>query len=351
MKVKRYIYWALCLISTITISQSAYSNVGFNILDFGASGDETTNNREAIQKAIDEAYNAGGGRVIVLPGKYLTGGIQIKDNVIFYVNAGAIIIGNKYLSSYATLDEYNQPGRNIQCKYLISVKNARNVTICGSGTIDGKGLHQWENQLELPHWIKLKPERPIALLEVADFENIIIRDVILTNSPNWTCHIRNVFIDQVICKTDGRLLITADDGSTIDNLSISKMHLDYLFIEDPVAVGKNIKSEQFPLIQPHLIQKEAAVVLKNLKNFQLTDFTINWPGDEVSEDWQIPVRLINGDFDLKFRHDFRSPRQTELSVLYGEGLIGGYMENLLVSSSTINTKKYKLENSSIKIRK
>jgi len=500
MKVKNYTYWALCLFFTIIVSQNAYSRVDFNILDFGATGDETTNNREAIQKAIDGAYKAGGGRVIVPPGKYLTGGIEIKDNVTFYVDAGAILLGSKDLSSYATHDGYDQHGRNIKRKYLISVKNARNVTICGSGTIDGQGLHYWENQPELPHWIKAKPERPNALLEVADSENIIIRDITLTNSPNWTCHIlhssdvlvqgiriinslyapnadgiditgskdvrvsdcdittcddgvvlktwknglsceditvtnctietlcvalklgtesyadykritfsncavkaasrlfaiyvrdgctvdgvtvsnivgstkaplvlnrpiqimitkrhkdsklghiRNVFIDQVICKTDGRLLITADDGSTIDNLSISKMHLDYPFIEDPVAVGKDIKSGHFPLTQPHLIQKEASVVLKNLNNFQLTDFTISWPGEEVPDDWQIPVRLINGDFDLKFRHDYSSPRQTELGVLYGEGLFGGFVENPLVNSSNKNIKKYTLNNSSIKIR-
>ena len=87
-----------------------------------------------------------------------------------------------------------------------------------------------------------------------------------------------------------------------------------------------------------------------MPNFQLTDFTISWPGEEVPDDWQIPVRLINGDFDLKFRHDYSSPWQTELGVLYGEGLFGGFVKNPLVNSSNKNIKKYTLNNSSIKIR-
>ena len=160
--------------------------------------------------------------------------------------------------------------------------------------------------------------------------------------------IRNVMIDQIICKTDGRLLITADDGSSIDNLSISKLHLDYPFIEDPVTVGKDIKSGQFPLEQQHLIQKEAAVVLKNLNNFQLSGLTITWPGSAVPTNWQIPVRLINGDFNLKFEHDYTSPRQTELMVIYGENLQGGMLNNPLAESSAGKLQKYKLLDSSIK---
>jgi hypothetical protein len=102
------------------------------------------------------------------------------------------------------------------------------------------------------------------------------------------------------------------------------------------------------LEQQHLIQKEAAVVLKNLNNFQLSGLTITWPGSAVPTNWQIPVRLINGDFNLKFEHDYTSPRQTELMVIYGENLQGGMLNNPLAESSAGKLQKYKLLDSSIK---
>lgn len=39
-------------------------------------------NTKAIQLAIDAAAAVGGGRVIIPPGKYLTGGIELRDNII-----------------------------------------------------------------------------------------------------------------------------------------------------------------------------------------------------------------------------------------------------------------------------
>ena len=54
----------------------------YRITDYGAVADGTTNNRAAIQAAVDACTVAGGGRVIVPIGQFLSGTIVLKSNVI-----------------------------------------------------------------------------------------------------------------------------------------------------------------------------------------------------------------------------------------------------------------------------
>ena len=55
----------------------------YRITDYGAVADGTTNNRAAIQAAV-----AGGGRVIVPIGQFLSGTIVLKSNVTLYLERG-----------------------------------------------------------------------------------------------------------------------------------------------------------------------------------------------------------------------------------------------------------------------
>lgn len=59
---------------------SATEDRGLNVKDCGALGDGVTNDRVAIQRAIDLVTGKGGGRVIFPPGLYKTGRIDVKAN-------------------------------------------------------------------------------------------------------------------------------------------------------------------------------------------------------------------------------------------------------------------------------
>lgn len=57
-------------------------------------GDGKTLNTQALQQAIDEISNNGGGCLTLTPGTYLTGMLIMKSNVELHLEAGATLLGS-----------------------------------------------------------------------------------------------------------------------------------------------------------------------------------------------------------------------------------------------------------------
>ena len=106
----------------------------FNITDYGAVGDGKTNCTQAINKAISAANKAGGGRVVVPPGTFLTGAIYLKSNVNLYISKDAVVKfstdPNQYLPAVFTRWE------GVECMNyspLIYAYKEKNIAITGQG--------------------------------------------------------------------------------------------------------------------------------------------------------------------------------------------------------------------------
>ena len=100
----------------------------FLITDFGAV--KGTISTKAIQKAVDDCAEAGGGRVIIPSGTFITGPVILKSNVNVFLESGAVLKGSE------NIEDYNSGNSR---KGIFFCEDACNVSITGDGTIDASG--------------------------------------------------------------------------------------------------------------------------------------------------------------------------------------------------------------------
>lgn len=98
---------------------------------FGIKSNGITLNTNSIQKAIDFINAKGGGRLVFYVGRYLTGSIQLKSNVIIHLEEGAVLVSSESIYDY----RFSETGGA-----LITVENVNNSGITGKGVIEGNGI-------------------------------------------------------------------------------------------------------------------------------------------------------------------------------------------------------------------
>ncbi len=226
--------------------RAAPSHVGspglrlFDVREFGAAGDGTTLDTQALNAAIDACHASGGGIAYVPPGAYLVGTVVLKSNVTLYLEAGATLLGSKQLQDYT--EQSGPPARaDANRKHLIFAQDAENVGLAGPGRIDGQGPAFWvpsERKVPPPEdaWKDVatydwKPlDRPSPMLEFVGCRHLRIEDVRIENAPGWT--LRPINCDDVVIRgiaiknpvigpnTDGI------DPTGCRNLFISECHID-----------------------------------------------------------------------------------------------------------------------------
>ncbi|ADY54159.1 glycoside hydrolase family 28 [Pseudopedobacter saltans DSM 12145] len=108
----------------------------FNVKDFGAKGDSTTLDTVAVQTAIDKCAEAKEGIVLIPEGTFIIGTIRLKDYVTLHLSAGGVLKGSPKREDYTAGEGIPTGNGNIVMLYA---SNARNVSITGTGTIDGNG--------------------------------------------------------------------------------------------------------------------------------------------------------------------------------------------------------------------
>ena len=163
--------------------------------------------------------------------------------------------------------------------------------------------------------------------------------------------IEDVTISGFTCETDGRILLSAADGTSIDNLTLRDFTLKYAWIEDPAPIAAKAKSRQFPNKDKHpeLLAAPAAIVAEGLNNFRVENLQVFWPtSDEVPQAWQHPERIENGSMTVH-RPVYDQVKQTEMSVLWGKNLKGGYLRSFAPQASQEGLPNYILEESNISI--
>jgi hypothetical protein len=230
----------LSFLLTLCVSVHAQSAGGIrDVSSFGAKPDGRTLNTKAINQAISACSTAGGGTVFFPAGEYLSGSIELLNNVTMQLEAGAVLEGSTNLGDYA-LEPV--PGRVEPTRAgLITARSANNIAITGRGVIEGNGMffvdpvklkqreeldfdkkyiRQGEDFMNPKYGTADGPldpkDRPNNMLRFFNCTNILISGVTLQNSPIWNVHFvhcEHVNVTGVAINSFGsRRRVPNDDG-------------------------------------------------------------------------------------------------------------------------------------------
>ena len=117
----------------------------FSIVRYGAVAGRTADQSTAFRAAIDACAAAGGGRVVVPPGRFVTGPIVLRSNVDLHLDDGATIAFSQDAAAYFPPVLTRYEGVELMgCSPFIYALDARRVAVTGAGTLDG--------QADAGHW-------------------------------------------------------------------------------------------------------------------------------------------------------------------------------------------------------
>ena len=220
----------LAVLAGMQVFAQAVPARNFYITAYGALPDGKTDNAPAIQKAIDACNAAGGGRVIVPAGQqFMSGPFNLKSNVCFEVEVNARVWANPNEAVYTQSAFKTNKGEGT---IWIGGQNVNNVTLCGSGCIDGNGIAFMGAELADSYVLKpfnVVDPRP-HLLTLIGGKNIRIRDLTIRNSAYWTVHLvgcNDVAIDNLTLLNSVK--VRNSDGIDIDhskNVRVSNCYIE-----------------------------------------------------------------------------------------------------------------------------
>ncbi len=216
------------------------ANGVYNIRDFGAKGDGTTLDTDAINKAILAAAEAGGGTVYFPAGTYLSFSIRLKSNIALYLDQGAVLEGAAPVEGGAGYDpgepnphdKYQDWGHSHWQNSLIWGENLENVSVLGTGTIYGKGLTRGGRQT---------PGLGNKAIALKLCRNVIIRDITILYGGHFgilATGVDNFTIDNVKMDTnrDG-IDVDCCRNVRISNCTINSPWDDAICLKSSYALG------------------------------------------------------------------------------------------------------------------
>lgn len=184
----------------------------FPINKYGAVADGKTNNSKAIARAIAACNRAGGGRVVIPAGEWLTGPIHLKSNVNLHLSENAILRFTDNPQDY--LPAVMTSWEGMECynySPLVYALDCENIAITGTGTLQPI-MDTWRKWFKRPqaHMDALAElytmastnvpveERQMAkgennlrphLIHFNRCKNVLLDQFKIRESPFWTIHL------------------------------------------------------------------------------------------------------------------------------------------------------------------
>jgi hypothetical protein len=196
----------------------------FNPRAYGACGDGKTKDKKAIQRAIDDCSERGGGMVYLSPGTYVTGTIMLKSNVNLHLSAGATLLGSSDPADYSAPPEMQRAITWAVLRHLIIGFGQSNIALTGMGTIDGsnarflaKSSHPVKTEDEWKASSSSNTERIVRIspmIQIAQCNDVLVEGLTLQNAVGWT--LRPIGCNHVIIR--GVKVRNASDTQNTDGI-------------------------------------------------------------------------------------------------------------------------------------
>lgn len=194
-----------------------------SIADHGAVPGGKIKNTAAIAAAIRTAADAGGGRVLVPAGTWLTGPIHLRSNIELHLAEGAVLKFSDVIEDY--LPAVFVRGGGIEFynySPLIYARGGENIGVTGPGRLDGNAQAWWDWKSKetreqfamgaagVPVEQRVFGTREAAIrpsfICLIDCRNILLEGFTIGSGPNWTIHpiySENIIIRRITVATDG----------------------------------------------------------------------------------------------------------------------------------------------------
>ncbi|HQU82912.1 MAG TPA: glycoside hydrolase family 28 protein [Pyrinomonadaceae bacterium] len=335
-----------------TINIPIFPKKDLLITDFGAKAGGEFDNTAAIRAAIEACSKAGGGRVVIPNGEWLTGTIHLKSNVNLHLESGAILTFSDNPKDYLPAVQTSWEGWEcFNYSPLIYGFKVENVAITGKGKIAPR-METWKKWFLRPpaHMEALKKlytmgstgvaveKRQMAegennlrpqFIQFNRSRNILIEDVTIRESPFWTIHLllsESVVVRRIDISAHGHNNDGIDPEGT-RNLLIEDCRFDQG--DDAMAIKSGTNHDGWRLNTP-----SENIVFRN--NTVLNGHQLIAIGSELSGG----VRNVYVH-DCKFE---KNSLENIFNVLYikTNRRRGGFVENITVENIDASTAKFKM---------
>lgn len=205
------------------LDRPTFPHHSVSIVDHGAVPGGVTKNTAAIAAAITTVAEAGGGRVLVPAGTWLTGPIHLRSNVELHLAEGAVLRFSDRMDDYLPAVFVRSGGIELfNYSPLIYARDCANIAVTGAGRLDGNAEAWWP-------WQKQETRRgfemgaagvPVedrifgtpadairpSFVQFVGCRNVLLEGFTIGSGPNWTIHpvyCEDVIIRRVNVITDG----------------------------------------------------------------------------------------------------------------------------------------------------
>jgi polygalacturonase len=185
-----------------------------DITRFGAVGNGKTLCTGAIQRAIDECAARGGGLVLVPPGRFLTGALFLRSNLHLHLSPGAVLVASERFEDFPPIDSRSEGIERKTYASLLTGQNLENVTLSGTGTLDGRGPPWWQahettRNLRLARGLTREAPNPAGaplrwprprIVNLIRCQGVSISGLSFSNGPHWNLHLvycQNVVVEGI----------------------------------------------------------------------------------------------------------------------------------------------------------